>query len=117
MKLTGETVTIVAAGRTDTDVHALGQVAHADIAKPFEPDRIREGVRVAERCRDEGVYRDRLLWVGQTRLAVPVRNGRRVRLVLGAALPGNASAARARASDGGGAGAACVELELAPAAR
>jgi tRNA pseudouridine38-40 synthase len=44
MKLTGETVTITAAGRTDAGVHALGQVAHADIAKPFEPDRIRDAL-------------------------------------------------------------------------
>jgi tRNA pseudouridine38-40 synthase len=63
-KLTGETVTIVAAGRTDTGVHALGQVAHADIAKPFEPDRIRDALNAhlrphpvailkAERAHDE----------------------------------------------------------------
>src|SRR5262249_55838248 len=43
-KLTGETVTIVAAGRTDAGVHALGQVAHADIEKPFAPDKMRDAL-------------------------------------------------------------------------
>ncbi|MEQ1755309.1 MAG: tRNA pseudouridine(38-40) synthase TruA [Micropepsaceae bacterium] len=44
LKLTGETVTITAAGRTDTGVHALGQVAHADIEKPFEPHKIQDAL-------------------------------------------------------------------------
>ena len=43
-KLTGETVTITAAGRTDTGVHALGQVAHADIEKPLSPDTMRDAL-------------------------------------------------------------------------
>lgn len=42
--LTGETVTITAAGRTDAGVHALGQVAHANIAKPFEPQKIQDAL-------------------------------------------------------------------------
>lgn len=40
LKLTGETVTIGAAGRTDSGVHGFGQVAHADIEKSFEPQKI-----------------------------------------------------------------------------
>lgn len=36
----GETVTIVAAGRTDAGVHALGQVAHVDIARTWQPERL-----------------------------------------------------------------------------
>jgi len=43
-KLSGETATAVAAGRTDAGVHALGQVVHFDIARDFEPDTIRDGL-------------------------------------------------------------------------
>jgi tRNA pseudouridine38-40 synthase len=44
LKLTGEVVTIAAAGRTDAGVHAFGQVAHADIAKEFTPDKMRDAL-------------------------------------------------------------------------
>ncbi|MFM9865069.1 MAG: tRNA pseudouridine(38-40) synthase TruA [Micropepsaceae bacterium] len=44
LKLTGEAVTIAAAGRTDAGVHALGQVAHADISKEFSPDKMRDAL-------------------------------------------------------------------------
>lgn len=37
---TGETVTIVAAGRTDAGVHALGQVAHLDLLRHWPPERL-----------------------------------------------------------------------------
>ena len=43
-KLTGETVTIAAAGRTDAGVHAFGQVAHADIARDFAADKLRDAL-------------------------------------------------------------------------
>ncbi len=32
------------AGRTDAGVHALGQVAHFDLSKPWNPDKIRDGL-------------------------------------------------------------------------
>lgn len=44
LKLTGEAVTIAAAGRTDAGVHAFGQVAHADIVKVLAPDKMRDAL-------------------------------------------------------------------------
>ena len=40
----GERVTVSAAGRTDTGVHALGQVAHLDLGKDWDVDRVRDAI-------------------------------------------------------------------------
>ena len=40
----GETVTIQGAGRTDAGVHALGQVAHVDLARDWDPDTVRDAL-------------------------------------------------------------------------
>src|SRR5215469_3153647 len=40
----GEPVAISAAGRTDAGVHALGQVAHLDLAKDWDVDTVRDAV-------------------------------------------------------------------------
>ena len=40
----GADVRVHGAGRTDAGVHALGQVAHCDIAKHFVPGRFRDGL-------------------------------------------------------------------------
>ncbi|HVJ42707.1 MAG TPA: tRNA pseudouridine(38-40) synthase TruA [Dongiaceae bacterium] len=44
LKTTAEAVTIHAAGRTDAGVHALGQVAHADLDYRIEADRLRDAL-------------------------------------------------------------------------
>lgn len=61
--LTGERAVVHGSGRTDTGVHALGQVAHAHVHTRLEDDRLRhalnhhlpEGVAVLrlETCRDD----------------------------------------------------------------
>jgi tRNA pseudouridine38-40 synthase len=40
----GERVTVSGAGRTDTGVHALGQVAHIDLGKNWDAGNVRDGV-------------------------------------------------------------------------
>jgi len=43
-KFAGETPKVSGAGRTDAGVHALGQVAHVDLAKDWETDTIRDAL-------------------------------------------------------------------------
>ena len=40
----GETVTLFGAGRTDSGVHALGQVAHFDLSRNFTSDKVRDAL-------------------------------------------------------------------------
>jgi tRNA pseudouridine38-40 synthase len=40
----GERTTVHGSGRTDTGVHALGQVAHVDLARSFAPATVRDAV-------------------------------------------------------------------------
>jgi tRNA pseudouridine38-40 synthase len=43
-KLSGETVSLRGAGRTDAGVHAKGQVAHFDLTRAWPPDTVRNAV-------------------------------------------------------------------------
>ncbi len=47
----GERVHVQGAGRTDAGVHALGQVAHVDLAKPWDPDTVRDAINAHLRPR------------------------------------------------------------------
>ncbi|TKD50803.1 tRNA pseudouridine(38-40) synthase TruA [Sphingomonas baiyangensis] len=49
--ITGEAVTVHAAGRTDAGVHALAMRAHCDIAKPLGAFRLMEGLNALLRPR------------------------------------------------------------------
>jgi tRNA pseudouridine38-40 synthase len=51
----GAFVRVNGAGRTDAGVHALAQVAHCDIEKPFVPGRLRDGLNAHLRPNPIGV--------------------------------------------------------------
>jgi tRNA pseudouridine38-40 synthase len=48
-QLTGARAEVVGAGRTDSGVHAMAQVAHVDIDKPVSTDRVRDGLNALVR--------------------------------------------------------------------
>lgn len=48
-RMTRETVTLHAAGRTDAGVHAIAMTAHVDVSKPLSEHRLREGINALVR--------------------------------------------------------------------
>ena len=44
LRFSGEDVRLTCAGRTDAGVHAIHQVAHLDLAKPWRTDTVRDAV-------------------------------------------------------------------------
>lgn len=55
LKLTGETVSIRGAGRTDSGVHARGQVIHADLSREWLPHKLRNAVNAHLMMANEAV--------------------------------------------------------------
>ena len=55
LSLTGETVSIRGAGRTDSGVHALGQVAHVDLQRTWREEKLRNALNAHLALRQERV--------------------------------------------------------------
>ncbi len=55
-RLTGETVRVNGAGRTDAGVHALGQVAHIDLRATGRGDKLRDGLNAHLRPEPVAVF-------------------------------------------------------------
>lgn len=55
LSLTGETVLVRGAGRTDSGVHAMGQVIHADLSKEWSPYQLQNALNAHLRLAGERV--------------------------------------------------------------
>ncbi|RDL49094.1 tRNA pseudouridine synthase A [Ensifer sp. M14] len=55
LSLTGETVSVRGAGRTDSGVHAVGQVAHVDLTRQWKPHTLRNALNAHLAVAREGV--------------------------------------------------------------
>lgn len=55
LKFSGETISLRGAGRTDSGVHATGQVAHLDLAKDWPDDTVRDAINAHLRLAGESV--------------------------------------------------------------
>jgi tRNA pseudouridine38-40 synthase len=55
LKFSGETISLRGAGRTDSGVHATGQVAHLDLAKDWPDDTVRDAINAHLKLAGEAV--------------------------------------------------------------
>lgn len=55
LSCSGEEITLKGAGRTDTGVHATGQVAHIDLVKEWNPDKLQGAINAHLKLHDESV--------------------------------------------------------------
>ncbi|MBX3581445.1 MAG: tRNA pseudouridine(38-40) synthase TruA [Rhizobiaceae bacterium] len=61
LKFSGESITLRGAGRTDSGVHATGQVAHIDLAREWPQDKVRDAINAHLRLVAEAVSVTRAL--------------------------------------------------------
>jgi len=55
LNFSGETISLRGAGRTDSGVHATGQVAHLDLTKDWSDDTVRDAINAHLRLASEAV--------------------------------------------------------------
>jgi tRNA pseudouridine38-40 synthase len=55
LKFSGETISLRGAGRTDSGVHATGQVAHLDLTKDWPDDTVRDAINAHLKLAGEAV--------------------------------------------------------------
>ena len=76
----GEKVGIQGAGRTDAGVHALGQVAHVDLAKDWDEDTVRDALNAHLRPHPVAVVAaERVSGTSRSNARSPGRGDRRCR--------------------------------------
>lgn len=66
LSLTGEKISIRGAGRTDSGVHAMGQVIHADLSRDWEPRKLRNALNAHLMMASEKVSVVEVLAVDET---------------------------------------------------
>jgi tRNA pseudouridine38-40 synthase len=55
LEMAGESIRLMVAGRTDAGVHAMAQVAHADLTRDWREDSLRDGLNTILRQKEEAV--------------------------------------------------------------